>query len=261
MACREAGVRNLKKQLEKVFRKAARTLVERGVGPPPPQTEVVSDTTQPAASSPSTPPAPSPSSSTSDSPLDSPPESPHTPRQGGEPASSSAPESLFSEHSASSSLQDHAHSGSSQQPSTSSSSPSFAQGLWQGLRDAMAAGSSSAGSDSASTSSSLQSDSSQSRAESSAGASSSGAQPPQAPARDFGDPIIVREEDLHSYVGPPPFTSDKIYADATPPGVVMGLAWTAMGGNSLYVEAASISRSEGKGSIRCTGEPSDCPFG
>ena len=60
-------------------------------------------------------------------------------------------------------------------------------------------------------------------------------------------------DDLQGYVGQPPFTSDRIY-DTTPAGVVMGLAWTAMGGNTLYVEAASVEVSEGKGALRTTGE-------
>ena len=67
-----------------------------------------------------------------------------------------------------------------------------------------------------------------------------------------GDPIVVTEDDLVDYVGPPPFTSDKIY-DQTPPGVVMGLAWTTMGGNTLYVEAASMEQGENKGSLKTTG--------
>ena len=33
----------------------------------------------------------------------------------------------------------------------------------------------------------------------------------------------------------------------------MGLAWTALGGSTLYVEAASVERGEGKGSLRSTG--------
>ena len=37
------------------------------------------------------------------------------------------------------------------------------------------------------------------------------------------------------------------------PGVVMGLAWTSMGGTTLYVEAASVERGEGKGSLKATG--------
>ena len=71
--------------------------------------------------------------------------------------------------------------------------------------------------------------------------------------RNFGEAIGVEVGDLQGYVGQPPFTSDKIY-DTTPAGVVMGLAWTAMGGNTLYVEAAAVEASEGKGSLRTTGE-------
>lgn len=77
-----------------------------------------------------------------------------------------------------------------------------------------------------------------------------------------GPPIVIDADDLKSYVGVPPFAQDKIYGngdeeeetdkgaspsssrDAAPPppaGVVMGLAWTAMGGATLYVEAASVT--------------------
>ena len=43
------------------------------------------------------------------------------------------------------------------------------------------------------------------------------------------------------YVGKPTFTSDRLYeGSSAPPGVVMGLAWTAMGGSSLYIEAMAI---------------------
>lgn len=37
-------------------------------------------------------------------------------------------------------------------------------------------------------------------------------------------------DNLQDYVGKPLFTVDRMY-DVTPPGVVMGLAWTAMGEN------------------------------
>lgn len=67
------------------------------------------------------------------------------------------------------------------------------------------------------------------------------------------EPITVKEEELKDYVGQPPFSSDRFY-EVTPPGVVMGLAWSAQGGNSLYIEAASVERGEGKGSMRTTGE-------
>jgi Lon-like ATP-dependent protease len=40
--------------------------------------------------------------------------------------------------------------------------------------------------------------------------------------------IDVTTENLPDFVGKPVFTHDRMY-DMTPPGVVMGLAWTAMG--------------------------------
>jgi Lon protease (S16) C-terminal proteolytic domain len=33
----------------------------------------------------------------------------------------------------------------------------------------------------------------------------------------------------------------------------MGLAWTSLGGNALYIEAAVVERGEGKGGLRTTG--------
>ncbi len=67
-----------------------------------------------------------------------------------------------------------------------------------------------------------------------------------------GPPITVDVGDLTDYVGQPPFTSDRIYG-RTPAGVVMGLAWTSMGGNALYIEAAMVESGDGKGGIRTTG--------
>ena len=51
------------------------------------------------------------------------------------------------------------------------------------------------------------------------------------------EPMLVTESNLEELVGKPKFTSDRMY-DVTPPGVVMGLAWTAMGGSSLYIETS-----------------------
>ena len=48
--------------------------------------------------------------------------------------------------------------------------------------------------------------------------------------------VSIRKDNLKDYVGPPVFTSDRLY-DITPPGVAMGLAWTQMGGAALYVES------------------------
>eukprot|EP01135_Chromosphaera_perkinsii_P009625 Nk52_evm75s1810 gene=Nk52_evmTU75s1810 len=48
--------------------------------------------------------------------------------------------------------------------------------------------------------------------------------------------IEVHQPDLKDFVGQPVFASERMY-ERTPPGVVMGLAWTAMGGSTLYIEA------------------------
>ncbi|KAJ2707897.1 ATP-dependent Lon protease pim1, partial [Coemansia spiralis] len=55
---------------------------------------------------------------------------------------------------------------------------------------------------------------------------------------------------LKDYVGPPAFDSDRLY-DATPAGVVMGLAWTSMGGSALYIESvveATVESTDADGS-------------
>lgn len=51
------------------------------------------------------------------------------------------------------------------------------------------------------------------------------------------DSVEVSAENLKDFCGKPTFTGDRMY-ETTPPGIVMGLAWTAMGGSSLYVETA-----------------------
>ncbi|XP_031848704.1 lon protease homolog, mitochondrial isoform X1 [Nomia melanderi] len=60
--------------------------------------------------------------------------------------------------------------------------------------------------------------------------------------------IDVTAENLHDFVGKPVFTHDRMY-EVTPPGVVMGLAWTAMGGSTLFIETTirkpSLKKSEG----------------
>jgi len=48
--------------------------------------------------------------------------------------------------------------------------------------------------------------------------------------------LDITAENLKNFVGPPIFTSERLY-DKTQPGVVMGLAWTSMGGSSLYIES------------------------
>ncbi|KAL2409353.1 Lon protease-like protein, mitochondrial [Exophiala dermatitidis] len=61
--------------------------------------------------------------------------------------------------------------------------------------------------------------------------------------------VTITKDNLKDYVGPPVFTSDRLY-ETTPPGVAMGLAWTSMGGAALYVESileSALSRSSRPG--------------
>lgn len=58
--------------------------------------------------------------------------------------------------------------------------------------------------------------------------------------------LVVTEEGLSDLVGKPPFTSDRLYEGPLPAGTVTGLAWTAMGGSVLYLEASALPRQLGK---------------
>lgn len=72
------------------------------------------------------------------------------------------------------------------------------------------------------------------------------------------DKVIVTPENLSEFVGKPVFTHDRLY-DITPPGVVMGLAWTAMGGSTLFIETMTRrpTDSDGEGSLELTGHLGD----
>ncbi|KAM8875457.1 lon protease homolog, mitochondrial [Spinachia spinachia] len=73
--------------------------------------------------------------------------------------------------------------------------------------------------------------------------------------------VTVTPDNLQVYVGKPIFTVDRMY-DVTPPGVVMGLAWTSLGGSTLFIET-SLRRpsggvdSKGEGSLEVTGQLGD----
>ena len=76
------------------------------------------------------------------------------------------------------------------------------------------------------------------------------------------DTWVVSEDNLDNYVGKPIFTSDRLYdKDPLPHGIVMGLAWTSMGGSALYIETQAIKRGtddkgkpKGGGGLKVTGQ-------
>ncbi|KAK9070958.1 hypothetical protein SSX86_009526 [Deinandra increscens subsp. villosa] len=68
--------------------------------------------------------------------------------------------------------------------------------------------------------------------------------------------VSVDEKNLVDYVGKPIFHAERMY-DQTPVGVVMGLAWTAMGGSTLYIETTQVEQGEGKGALHLTGQLGD----
>ena len=79
------------------------------------------------------------------------------------------------------------------------------------------------------------------------------------------DSWVVTEENLSDYVGKPVFTSDRLYENGPlPHGVVMGLAYTSMGGSALYIETQGIKRAldkqgneRGGGHVKVTGQLGD----
>ncbi|KAI3448497.1 hypothetical protein Pfo_005162 [Paulownia fortunei] len=68
--------------------------------------------------------------------------------------------------------------------------------------------------------------------------------------------VLVDSSNLVDFVGKPVFHAERIY-DQTPVGVVMGLAWTAMGGSTLYIETSQVEQGEGKGGLNLTGQLGD----
>ncbi len=66
-------------------------------------------------------------------------------------------------------------------------------------------------------------------------------------------PITVKKEDLETILGPIAVRHEKV-KDHNPCGVVTGLAWTAVGGEVLFIEAASMP---GSGQMILTGQLGD----
>ncbi len=66
--------------------------------------------------------------------------------------------------------------------------------------------------------------------------------------------VRLSEKNIEDYLGKPQFMSDRFYPK-TPVGVCMGLAWTSLGGATLYVEA--IKAYSEKTQMRLTGQAGD----
>lgn len=61
--------------------------------------------------------------------------------------------------------------------------------------------------------------------------------------------LSLRSSDIEEILGPSRFSSD-MYKEKQPPGVAVGLAWTSVGGDILFIE---VSLSKGKGKLTLTG--------
>ncbi|KAA8536746.1 hypothetical protein F0562_029224 [Nyssa sinensis] len=75
-------------------------------------------------------------------------------------------------------------------------------------------------------------------------------------ATDTVEKVLVDSSNLSNFVGKPVFHAECIY-DQTPIRVVMGLAWTAMGGSTLYIETTQVEEGTGKGALNLTGQLGD----
>lgn len=64
----------------------------------------------------------------------------------------------------------------------------------------------------------------------------------------------ISPKTLVDWIGKPTFTTDRIY-QKTPPGVATGLAWTSLGGATLYIEA--IKTPSDKPEMKLTGQAGD----
>ncbi|KAJ3119206.1 ATP-dependent Lon protease pim1 [Physocladia obscura] len=70
--------------------------------------------------------------------------------------------------------------------------------------------------------------------------------------------VVIDKDNLKDFVGSPVYTSERMYEN-TPVGVIMGLAWTSMGGSSLYIESVldSSITADSKASFHRTGQLGD----
>jgi ATP-dependent Lon protease len=76
----------------------------------------------------------------------------------------------------------------------------------------------------------------------------------KAAKRKTAKKVTITEKNLETYLGKPIFITDRYY-EKTPVGVCMGLAWTALGGATLYVEA--VETASDKTAMKLTGQAGD----
>jgi ATP-dependent Lon protease len=63
--------------------------------------------------------------------------------------------------------------------------------------------------------------------------------------------VTVGAGNVKDYIGNRVFTDDNFFKDRTP-GVVMGLAWTSLGGDTIFIEATKVET--GRGGFKQTGQ-------
>jgi ATP-dependent Lon protease len=68
------------------------------------------------------------------------------------------------------------------------------------------------------------------------------------------EPGRITVDNIKEYLGKPIFISDRFY-EQTPVGVCMGLAWTSMGGATLYIETIKVAAE--KAVMKLTGQAGD----
>lgn len=76
----------------------------------------------------------------------------------------------------------------------------------------------------------------------------------KAPVDKHLSKFSISVDNLKDYLGKPVFTSDRFY-ERTPVGVCMGLAWTALGGATLYIESIKVPAE--KTAMKLTGQAGD----
>jgi len=64
-------------------------------------------------------------------------------------------------------------------------------------------------------------------------------------------PYVISEKTIEKYLGPPKYMPEKDLDTSDQPGLVIGLAWTEVGGDLLHIETSVLA---GKGKLLLTGQ-------